>query len=152
MAFADPMQSENFNNLSVHSVGTMTTNNVKATSITLPGNDATISYDAASNTYTLSMPQTSADGTPPDLIKIMTTSSDYCYVTPCVRVSGPAFGALSRRGVSASNSLGFVYTYVSYAYWSSTAASGGDTVITSNYAVFGAPTAAAGVPRSGSGN
>lgn len=151
-AFVDPMKSENFNNLSVHSVGTMTTNNVKGTSITLPGSDATISYDAASNTYTLSMPQASADGTSPDATKVMTTSSDYCYVTPCIHVSGPAFGAFSRRGASATNSLGFLYTYVSFAYWSSITTSGDDKVITSNYAVFGSPTAAAGVPRSGTGN
>lgn len=147
-SFAAPLKSETFNNLSARATGTSSSTALKSATAALQGTGATIVYDAAAGTYQFTSTGPAADGTSPERLTITTTSTDFCYTTPCV-TSGNAVGTMARRGVEGSNSLGFLYTHVAFANWHSAATVGSDRVETMNVAVFGATTPAGGVPTTG---
>jgi hypothetical protein len=147
-SFAAPLKSETFNNLSARMTGTETPTGAKNATAMLEGTGSKITFDATTNTYQFTSVGSTPNGTTPEQMNLVTTGTDYCYTTPCT-VSGSANGSISRRGVQGANSLGFQYTYVSFANWHNEVASGSDTARTMNVAVFGATTAANAIPTTG---
>jgi hypothetical protein len=147
-SFTAPLKSETFNNLSARMTGTETASGAKNATAVLEGTASKITFDAATNTYQFTSVGPTPNGTTPEQLNLVTTGTDYCYTTPCT-VSGSAVGSILRRGVQGANSLGFLYTYVSFANWHNEAPSGSDTLRTMNVAVFGATTAFNAIPKSG---
>ncbi len=147
-SFAAPLKSETFNNLSARMTGTETASGPKNATAKLEGTASKITFDAATNTYQFTSVGPAPNGTSPEQMNLVTTDTDFCYTTPCI-VSGNAVGSILRRGVQGSNSLGFLYTYVSFANWHNEVASGSDTMRTMNVAVFGATTPASAIPKTG---
>lgn len=143
------LESETFNTLSVHAAGTVSGSKVTNSSITDPSTDATVSYDASSDTYNFSSPKTSADGRTPDDATLSVVDGNDCYTTACVQVAdSPAY--INRRGVGGSNSSGFEYSYVTWGRWETQNGVTANSSQTMNYAVFGATTPAQAIPASGS--
>lgn len=148
VSFDAPLKSETFNNLSARMTGTETASGAKNATAALEGTAAKITFDAATNTYQFTSVGGTPNGATPEQLNLVTTGTDYCYTTPC-NDSGSAVGAISRRGSQGANSLGFLYTYVSFANWHNELASGSGTARTMNVAVFGATTASNAIPTTG---
>jgi hypothetical protein len=145
------LKSETFNTLSARSTGTVTASGIKDAQASGPNTEATITYDAVSNTYLLSSPHASASGQTPDAVTadIVLPDMTQASSTPCASATCAGSAYISRLGASGSSSIGFTYTYVSYANWHSEAAVGADTARTMNVAVFGATTPANAIPTFG---
>ncbi|WP_395395333.1 transferrin-binding protein-like solute binding protein [Novosphingobium sp. BL-8A] len=145
-----PLKSETFNALSTRYTGVSTSSGVQNTVVSGPSTNATVSYDAATNSYHLSSPGTSASGQSPDAVIADVVQPDFTEASSSPCTSGTcSAAAISRRGDDGVRSSGFVYTYVAYGRWFSSAPTGSGTAETMNAAVFGATTPANAIPTSG---
>jgi hypothetical protein len=146
-----PLQSQSFATLAVRASTTQSSTSLVSATSSMPGGAAAISYDAASNTYTLSSPSSSASGATPDTLKLKPNDAALTSAAPVPCSSGcGGAGYLSREGTNRpSTQPYFIYSYVGYANWWSQTSSGANSVYVQNEAVFGIPTPAAAIPTTG---
>ncbi|WP_404712926.1 hypothetical protein [Sphingomonas sp. MMS24-J13] len=149
-----PLASQAFATLAVRATVTQSASALSSANAINPGTGASISYDAASNTYTVSSPGTAASGNAPDRATLIpndtaiTSAANVCIGTSCQSDRVIAF--LSREGTNRpATQPYFIYSYVGYANWWSVANSGANKVYAYNEAIFGIPTPVNAVPTSG---
>lgn len=137
-----PLKSESFANLAVHGSANFDGTTVKGSTAS---QTATIRYDAATQSYSLSTTSGKITFAPTDIDSSLTSAGATAYV----RKSGSVTDSLTLTKPGTSGR--FTYKYVGSAFWQHTNIGNNSGSGTVDAFVYGAPTPDAAIPRSGNG-
>lgn len=136
--------SETFADVAVGQAGALTAAGTSTSRSAFAATDFSISYDAAAQSYTVREGGTSATYGPTNR-----PASTSAVITTYQRGSGTNTDSLVLFRAGAGNTT-LALTYASYGAWQRLAQSGSGVDVRQNFFVYGVPTAASYMPRTGS--